>query len=169
MAFSKKHKNELVEKYTQWLNESQAVFMLQYNKMGMKDIDAMRKKVREIGGQAHVIKNTLLDIALKNAGFNYDQELEGTTLAGFAFSDAAQLAKVFSDAAKAEIYTIKGGFLDKHAITDKEVKALADLPPLPVMRAQLLGTILAPASKLVRTLAEPAREVAAVVKAYSEK
>ena len=49
-----------------------------------------------------------------------------------------------------------------------QIKALADLPPLPVMRATLLGTILAPASKLVRTLAEPARGLAAVIKAYSE-
>jgi len=43
------------------------------------------------------------------------------------------------------------------------------LPSLPVMRATLLGTISAPASKLVRTLAEPARSLASVVKAYSEK
>jgi large subunit ribosomal protein L10 len=50
-----------------------------------------------------------------------------------------------------------------------EVKALASLPPLPVMRAQLLGTLLAPAGKLVRTLAEPGRQVASVVRAYSEK
>jgi large subunit ribosomal protein L10 len=50
-----------------------------------------------------------------------------------------------------------------------QVKSLASLPPLPVVRAQLLGVLQAPASKLVRTLAEPARQVAAVVKAYSEK
>jgi large subunit ribosomal protein L10 len=50
-----------------------------------------------------------------------------------------------------------------------EVRALADLPPLPVMRATLLSTILAPASQLARTLAEPGRQVAAVMKAYSER
>ncbi len=50
-----------------------------------------------------------------------------------------------------------------------QVKALADMPPLPVMRAQLLGVLQAPASKLVRTIAEPARGLAAVVKAFSEK
>ena len=47
--------------------------------------------------------------------------------------------------------------------------ALADLPPMPVMRARLLGMLSAPASKLVRTLAEPARQMAAVLKAHSEK
>ena len=47
------------------------------------------------------------------------------------------------------------------------MKALADMPPLPVMRAQLLGVLLAPASKLVRTLAEPARGLAAVIQAHA--
>ena len=46
---------------------------------------------------------------------------------------------------------------------------LPELPPLPVVRAQLLGVLQAPASKLVRTIAEPARSLAAVFRAYSEK
>jgi len=54
-------------------------------------------------------------------------------------------------------------------LNPQQVKALADLPSLPVMRAMLMGTILAPASKLVRTLAEPGRGLAAVIKANSEK
>ena len=64
---------------------------------------------------------------------------------------------------------IKGGYLGNKSISKAQVEALAELPPLPVMRATLLGTIMAPASKLVRTIAEPARGLAAVVKAYSEK
>jgi large subunit ribosomal protein L10 len=49
------------------------------------------------------------------------------------------------------------------------VKILSELPPLPVMRAQLLGVLQAPAGKLVRTIAEPARGLAGVIKAFSEK
>ena len=64
---------------------------------------------------------------------------------------------------------IKGGYLEKQVMTAQGVTALADLPPLPVMRATLLGTILAPASQLVRTLAEPGRQVAAVLKAYADR
>ena len=89
---------------------------------------------------------------------------------GFAFSDAAGLAKSFAEFTKGnDTRKVKGGFLGKELITDKQVKALSDLPALPVMRAMLLGVINAPASKLVRTLAEPGRSMAAVVKAYSEK
>jgi len=50
-----------------------------------------------------------------------------------------------------------------------EVKSLADMPPLPVQRAKLLGMINTPASQLVRTLAEPSRRMAYVIKSYSEK
>ncbi len=80
------------------------------------------------------------------------------------------MAKVMKDYARtSEFVKIKGGYLEKKPISAAEVMALADLPPLPVLRAQLLGTIMAPASKLVRTLAEPARQLAAVIKAYADK
>jgi large subunit ribosomal protein L10 len=113
----------------------------------------------------------LFGIALNKIGMDQPAEfLEGSTLIGFAFADAPALAKVISEVtAKSEVFKVKGGYLGKQVISSKEIKALADLPPLPVMRARLLGTLLAPASQLVRTLAEPARSLAAVVKAYSEK
>ena len=57
---------------------------------------------------------------------------------------------------------------DGKSLNATQVKSLSEMPPLPVMRATLLGVLQAPASKLVRTLAEPARGLAAVVKARSE-
>jgi large subunit ribosomal protein L10 len=159
----------MLEQYTQWLSQSEAVFMIEYSRLNMKDIDGFRAKVREAGGSVHVVKNTLMELALKEVGAAIDKPLIGTTLMGFATSDVPALAKVFSDATKAEHYELKGGFLNKRQISAANVKALADMPPLPVMRAKVLGMLLAPASQLVRTLAEPARSLAAVVKAHSEK
>ncbi len=170
MAFSKKHKTEMISDYETWLGKSQAIFMLEYNKMTMKDIDAFRKKVRETGSEAHIVKNTLMQLAMQKAGYTDVKKTEGTLLVGFAYSDAPALAKVFADACKnSEIFKLRGGYLDKQPLAAAQVKALADLPPLPVMRATLLGVLQAPASKLVRTLAEPARSLAAVVKAYSDQ
>jgi large subunit ribosomal protein L10 len=68
-----------------------------------------------------------------------------------------------------EFLKIKGGYLDSQSVSAQQIQALAELPPLPVLRARLLGTLLAPASKLVRTLAEPGRQLAAVVKAYADR
>lgn len=170
MAFTKQEKSELIAQYTRWVESSQGIFAISYTKMNMKDINTLRAKAREIGAELHVAKNTLMSRVMTEHGYKDTSLLEGSTLLALGFSDAAALAKVLSDAtAKSEIFAIKGGFVDGHVLQPAQVKALAELPPLPVMRAQLLGVISAPASKLVRTLVEPARGLAAVVKAFSEK
>lgn len=155
--------------YEKWVSNSQAIFVLTYERMNMKEIDAFRAKVRETGNEVHLVKNSLFDRALEARGYPKAAFLEKTSLVGFAFSDPPALAKVFTDATKgSDTIAVKGGFLGRELIDGKQVKVLADLPPLPVMRATLLGVISAPATKLVRTLAEPARSVAAVIKAKSE-
>lgn len=159
----------MLEQYEDWLARSQAVFMLEFTKMSMKEVDTVRAKARETGAEMHVVKNTLFRIALDKLGLEAKEPLEKTSLVGFAFNDAPALAKVVSDASKTDIFTIKGGLLGKIKISSEDVKALADMPPLPVLRAQILGVLSAPATKLVRTINEPARGLAAVVKAYSEK
>lgn len=170
MAFTKKQKGDMTAHYEKWLSDSQAVYVLDFSKMTMKEVDAFRAKARENGSEIHLVKNTLFTRALESQGYQVPDLFEGTSLVGFAFNDPPALAKTFTDFIKgSETRRIKGGFLGKEVITDAQVKALADLPPLPVMRATLLGVIQAPASKLVRTLAEPARSLAAVLKAYSEK
>lgn len=168
MAYTKEHKTELLAEYTKMLKDSQAVFLLEYNKMRMKDVDALRQKVRDRGARAHVIKNTLMELALQQNEMHIDS-LTGTTLAGFTADDAPGLAKTFVEVSKSDLFKIKGGYLDGKWVSAQEIKVLADLPPLPVMRSVILGVLNAPASKLVRTLAEPARQIAAVVKAYSEQ
>ena len=169
MAFTKKQKGEMTAQYEKWVSESQAMFILTYERMNMKDIDAFRAKVRETGSEVHLVNNTLFDRTLEKSGFPKAAFLEQTSLVGFAFSDPPALAKVFAEITKgSDNYKVKGGFLGNELIDGKQVKMLADLPPLPVMRATLLGVISAPATKLVRTLAEPARSMAAVIKAKSE-
>ncbi len=157
--------------YEKWLSRSQALIVAQYTGMNQKDLDTLRAKIREAGGEFHVVKNTLGRKVLQNAGVKLpDNLLDGSTGVVFAFRDAPAVAKAVLDFGKStEPFKVKGGILERTPITADGVKALADMPPLPIMRARLLGTILAPASKLVRTLAEPGRSVAGVIKAYAEK
>ena len=170
LAFSKDEKQKMVAEYGQWIQASQAIFLMTYNKMGMPQIDGLRGKVRETGSAIHVVKNTLFSMALEQAGLKPEGLLDGTSLVGFGTGDIAGLAKVFTEAAKNnEVFVVKGGYLGTELLAANDIKALADLPPLPVVRAQLLGVFNAPATKLVRTLAEPARSLAAVVKANMEK
>lgn len=170
MAFSKKHKKEMYAEYQDLLAQSQGVFVLEYKKMTVKEVQALRSRVRETGGSARIIKNTLMDLALKGVGIKTEKALVGTCLFGFALKDVPGVAKIFTEVAKnSEVFKLKGGYMDKQILTPEQVKSLADLPPLPVMRSKLLGLLNAPASKLVRTLAEPARSLASVLKAHSDK
>jgi large subunit ribosomal protein L10 len=169
LAFTKDEKKKMLEQYENWLAKSQAVFMLQYSKMGMKEVDEVRAKAREVGAEMHVVKNTIFGILMEQLGIEGKKYLEQTTLVGFAFNDAPKLAKIVNDAAKSDFFKVKGGLLGKRTMSVEDIKALADMPPLPVIRAQLLGVLSAPASKLVRTINEPARGLAAVIKAHSEK
>jgi large subunit ribosomal protein L10 len=171
LAISKERKDEAVQQYLDWYKRSQALIVTEYRGLTMKQIDDLRAKVRESGGEFHIVKNTLGKVAFRQAGLEMPEDLfEGSTAVAFAFSDAPAMAKTISEYARTnELVKIKGGVLEQRAINAAQVKALAELPPLPVVRAQLMGTILAPASKLVRTLAEPARMIAAVLKAYAER
>jgi len=169
LAFTKQEKKELIASYEKWLKESHAAYVLSYNKMQMKNIDALRSEAREIGGELHVVKNTLMKIALKNCGYEDSGFFTKSSIVAFAFEDAPSLAKIIDKAISSDIFAAKGGYMDGAAIDAKSVMALAKLPPLPQMRAQLLALIQTPATQLVRTISEPARQVAAVLKAYSEK
>ncbi len=153
-----------------WLSKSQAVILVEYSGANMKDMDNIRAKIRESGGEFHVIKNTLAKRAFQASGLTIPESLlTSSTAASFAFSDPAATAKALADVIKGiEAIKVKGGFMGAEVLNVAQVKALADLPPLPVVRAQLLGVLQAPAGKLVRTLAEPARSLAAVFRAYSE-
>ena len=171
MAISRERKSEVIAQYNEWLGRSQALFIAEYKGLTMKQLDDLRNKIREAGGEFHVVKNTLGKRAFEAAGMPLSAGLlEGSTAVSFAFSDVAAMAKTVNEYARtSEAFKVKGGYLNNNPITPEQVKALADLPPINVMRAQLLGTILAPASQLARVLAEPARQVAAVLKAYADK
>ena len=170
MAITKEKKQEMVAQYGEWFDKSHAIILTEYIGMKMKNLDELRARVREVGGEFHICKNTLLQRVLDDAGMEIKGEhFINTTAVGFAFEDAPALAKVMTDYAKESgLLNIKAGYLDGRLMSSSDVSSLANVPPLPVMRATLLSTILAPATQLVRTLSEPGRQIAAVLKAYAD-
>jgi len=171
LAVSKERKQEVLATYEEWLKKSQAVILVEYTGAKMKDLDGIRAKIRETGGEFHVLKNTLARRAFSASGMELPKDyLVKSTAVSFAFTDPASTAKALTDSMKGKDFIkVKGGFMSGQSLNAAQVKALSDLPPLPVMRATLLGVLQAPAGKLVRTIAEPARGLAAVVKAFAEK
>jgi len=171
LAISKERKNEVVTQLKEWAGRSEAMYITQFTGLNMKQIDDLRHRARQCGGEFHVVKNTLARIAFREAGFTLEESLfSGSTAIAFAFQDPPALAKVLYEFNRTNpALVVKGGYLKQQILSAENVQALSELPPLPIMRSQLLGTIMAPASQLARVLAEPGRQIAAVLKAYSEK
>lgn len=171
MAISKNHKEELVEQYKKWVEESDAMVLAHYHRLSVKDISDLRKNIRESGGEFHVIKNRLAKRAFEESGRKWqDGVFTGPTALGISYENPTGLAKALKNFAKEHgTIEIKSGYLAERMVTADEINAMADLPSMAEMQAILLSTILAPASYLARILAEPARQVAAVIKAYSEQ
>ena len=171
MAITKKRRSELVQEYGELLKKSEALIITSYSGINMKGIDTLRGKVRDAAGEFHIVKNTLAALALKEAGLPVPEEmLTGSSAIGFAFKDVPGVAKALTDFAKdSEFVKVKGAVLGRQVLTTQEVEALAELPPLPVVRAQLLGLLRTPASRLTGVVASGVRQVVNVIKVFSEK
>lgn len=171
MAISKQKKDELVALYKDYIDKADALILAEYKGLNVQDMEDLRSKVREADAAFYVTKNTLLKLALEETGTPVPVELlEGQVATGFAFGEAPALAKAMVDYAKGkEELLIKGGVMQNALLSDKQIIALASLPSLDELRAQILGLVNAPARNIVSTLASGVRQVVNVVDAYSKK
>jgi len=161
----------LVAEYAELLKKSEALVIASYSGVQVKNAEQLRRKVREAQGELHVVKNTLTTVALKAAGMPVPEEmLHGDTAIGFAFKDVPGVAKAIQDFTKdSEFVKVKGGVMSGKILNAKEIEALASLPPMPIVRAQLLGLINTPATRIAGSIASAVRQVVNVTKAYADK
>ncbi|GIK41789.1 MAG: 50S ribosomal protein L10 [Chloroflexota bacterium] len=171
MAISRDKKEVLVKEYLDQLNVSEAVIITSYSGLRVSQVEQLRRKIREAEGSFAVVKNTLAERALKEAGLPVVEEmLTGPVGIGFCHHNVSGVAKAITDFSKQnELLAIKGGLLGSRVIDEAGVKNLANLPSLDVLRAQLLGLISAPASQLAGVVAGSVRQLVNVVNAYAEK
>ena len=160
-----------MQAYAELIQKCEGMILVEYRGLDIKSMDPLRRKVREASGELHVVKNTLAKLALRRSGRAAPDDLfTQTTAIGFAFADLPAVAKALTTFARdSEFVRVKGGLLGSQLLTADDVKALAELPPLPVVRAQILGLLSAPASRLTSAIAGGVRQVVNVVKAYADK
>ena len=171
LAISREKKEQLVAQYSQWIEESEAFVLTKYIGLSVSELDELRRNIREENGNFHIVKNTLMKIAFEDAGLEFDQDLFiGDTAIGYAVENMTGLAKALVDfAEESEYLQMKTGYFNGERVSIDDVKRLAEVPPLPVLRSQLLSALLAPATKLASTLSEPGRQLAGVLKAYADQ
>ncbi len=164
-------KPTIVEDVKLRLANSPFLIVVEYGGMNVNHFAELRNRLAGAGATLTVIKNTFLRRSIKDAGYpELDAHLTGQTAFVVGEKDICASAKILKTfAAEFEKPTIRAGILDNSVLTTDEVIALADLPSKEVLQAQLLGLLLQPATRLVRTLNEPAASLARVLQAIVEK
>ncbi|MGH2628345.1 MAG: 50S ribosomal protein L10 [Anaerolineales bacterium] len=171
MAITKKRKGELLAHYQELVRGSRGMVLTSFAGLSVKELEGLRRKIRDLGGDFHVVKNSLIRLAFREAGLPEPEGARtGTTAVGFGSEDLPSIAKAILDVARDRgAIELKGAWIEGTVYSARQVQQLAELPPLPVVRARLLGVLQAPAGKLAGVLAGSVRQVVQVVKAYSQK
>jgi len=171
LAISKEKKEELVANYHDLVTNSNGLIITSFSGVSVKELEIVRRQIRDLGGEFHIVKNTLFALAMNKVGMSLPEETyTGTTAIGFANEEIPAVAKVIVDLARdVEAVSLKGGLIEKIVYDAAQVEMLANLPPLPVLRAQLLSTLQAPGSSIARALASSVRQLVNVTKAFADK
>ena len=169
----KADKERIVDELTERLKTTPTLFVADYRGLSVTEIDELRTKVIEHGARFTVVKNTLTKRAAEAAGADaLLAMLEGPTAIAFieADGDMVAVAKALSDTAKTtRILSIRGGILDGNPIGEADVQNLATLPPVEVLRSQVLGAITAPLTTVVGLISAPVRDLIGLIDARIEQ
>jgi large subunit ribosomal protein L10 len=164
-------KQLITNEYLARLNASPFFIVVDYTGLKVGPLTELRKRLKKAGAEIHIVKNSIFRVAAKEAGVT---DLSGSLIGQLAVvtgqKDISATAKVIKTfAAEFDKPKIKFGFLNNQRLEVDAIVALADLPPIEVLRGKLLGLMQAPATKLAVLLNTPASQLARVLQARVEK
>lgn len=153
------------------LNRSPFLLVADYQRMKVDQFSELRNRLAPAGADVRVVKNSFLRRAMTDSGMpDVADKLTGQTAIVMGDKDVAPVAKIMkSFTAEFKIAALKLGVVDKAVLSISEVETLAELPSREILLSQLLGLLLAPATRLVRVLNEPASAFARLLNAKAEK
>lgn len=164
-------KASIVSELTEKMKKSPFVLVADYQRMNVGHFGELRNRLVPVGAEMHVVKNSFLKRAMADSGLpDVADKLTGQTAVVTGEKDVAPVAKILKAfAAEFKTTALKIGLIDRAIVSTAEVEQLADLPSREVLLAQLLGLLLAPATRLVRVLNEPASAFARLLNARAGK
>ena len=154
-------KQAVVAALTEKLQNAAAGVIVDYKGITVAEDTTLRTQCRENNIDYAVVKNTLLRFAFNNVGLNeLDDQLNGATSLAVCMDDPVAPARVIAEFAKKlnGKFEIKGGFMDGKPVDLATIQSLASIPALPVLQAQVLGTMLAPITGLAVVLKQIAEK-----------
>jgi large subunit ribosomal protein L10 len=154
-------KADNVEALKQTISAQKGAVVAEFKGLTVKEVTALRKKLREVDAEFRVVKNTLISLAAKDTEFSkLDEYFKGPTAVAFTYGDPVALAKAMKTFATASPkITLKAGYLDGKALNAKEVEALAEVPSREVLLGRMVGSLASPLTRLVQVLSGPQRKL----------
>jgi large subunit ribosomal protein L10 len=162
-------KEKIVAELTERLQQSETMIVADYRGLSVKEIDELRTKLLEQGATFTVVKNSLTRRAAEAAGAETLLTLlDGPSAIAFLETggDAVAVAKALADSARTtRVLAVRGGVMQGRAITAEEVEELAKLPPVDVLRGQVLGAVSAPLYAIVGLFTAPLQNLHGLIQA----
>src|SRR3954454_668197 len=144
----------VIEEVASQIREAQAIFAVDYRGLTVRQAADLRGRLIEIDANLRVVKNTLTERAVDQAGAEpLKQFLEGPTAFTFVHGDPVLAAKALAGFRReSQMPEFKGGWMDGKELTIADIEALSRLPSLEVMHGQLVGMVASPLTGLARSL-----------------
>src|ERR1051326_241245 len=166
-------KEQVVLELTQRLKAAETLLVADYRGLTMPQIDELRTRLLESGARFTVVKNTLTRRAAETAGTDALLALlDGPSAIAFieADGDAVAVAKALADSAReTRVLEIRGGIMQGRAISGSDVEELAKLPPLDILRGQVIGAVIAPLSAIAALVNAPLQNLYGLIDARVEQ
>jgi large subunit ribosomal protein L10 len=169
----KEDKERVVAELTERLKTSETLLVADYRGLTMPQIDELRSLLLESGARFTVVKNTLTRRAAEAAGAEALLALlEGPSAIAFLETDGDMVAaaKALADSAReTKVLAIRGGVMQGRTVSAEEIETLATLPPVDVLRAQVLGAVVAPLTTFLALVNAPLQNLIGLIDARIEQ
>jgi large subunit ribosomal protein L10 len=168
----KEVKQVIIDEILERINKSPFLLVTDYSGMTVPQFEDLRKQLKAAGAKYQVSKNTFVRKAADSAEYpeGLTEFLKGQTAVVTGESDVCAAAKVIKDFAKANGKPgLRGGVLDGELLDEAKVRALAELPPMEILQATLLGVLNQPAQRMVTVINEPGSSLARVLQAKADQ
>jgi large subunit ribosomal protein L10 len=171
MGSARKIKEEKVARFQGYADKAKALVVADYKGLTVYAMEDLRRKVREIGGNVVVIKNTLAAVALKGIGItDIEKDLEGQIAFVFSIEDAVGATKLAQQFAKDnKAFNIVAGYFDGKRLSIEEVGQLASMASKEELRSRFVGILIAPMAEFIGTLTAPLQELIGTLEAKGAK
>lgn len=171
MALNLEDKKAIVADVNETASNAVSLVIADARGVNVVDLTELRKQARENNVDLRIVKNSLAKRAFQGTDFEcIEGALAGPSLFGFSMDDPGAAARLFKDFAKTnEKFEVKALSISGQLLEKEQLDVLASLPTLEQALGQLVSVMIAPVTKLVRTLNEVPTKVTRVVAAVRDQ